>query len=323
MIDTGTANSRWWRRQSPLHSRATRTWVQSVAGQGNTTNRWVPAFALGALALAVAGQGGCGINKSRLATEQLVVSDAVDRAVAAIDFSPLSGHKVYFDTQFVKLGTGTNVEYVISSLRQQMLAYDCRLQEKAESADYIVEARVGALGYDGHEITYGVPGSAALGTASLFVGSPVPASALPELSLGRRNHQSGAAKIGLFAYDRQTREPVWQAGVTKGSSQARDLWIFGMGPYQQRSGSKPASQPMPFLGRKRSDPATDPVDSYAAPLVFRRAIERTTASPDNSPDKAENATVSHEAPLAEPNKLIPAPNAQPAAAANGGAKPVP
>ena len=60
-------------------------------------------------ALAAAGQVGCGMNKSRLATEQLVVSDAVDRAVAAIDFSPLSGRKVYFDTKYldgVKLGAG-------------------------------------------------------------------------------------------------------------------------------------------------------------------------------------------------------------------------
>ena len=37
---------------------------------------------------------GCGINKSRLATEQLVVSDAVDRAVATIDFSALSGNRL-------------------------------------------------------------------------------------------------------------------------------------------------------------------------------------------------------------------------------------
>src|ERR1051325_7335212 len=91
---------------------------------------------------------GCGINKSRLATEQLVVSDAVDRAVATIDFSPLSGQKVFFDTQYldgVNMGLNGNVKYVISSLRQQMLAYDLRLQEKVDTADYIVEGRVGVL----------------------------------------------------------------------------------------------------------------------------------------------------------------------------------
>jgi hypothetical protein len=286
--------------------------VQSVAAQGNGANRGAFALARFALALAVIGSVGCGINKSRLATEQLVVSDAVDRAVASIDFSPLSAQKVYFDTKYVdnvKLGPGANVEYVVSSLRQQMLAFDCRLQEKPETADYIVEARIGVLGNDGHEITYGVPGSAALGTASLFVGAPIPASALPELSLGRRNHQSGAAKIGLFAYDRQTREPVWQAGVTKGSSQVLDLWIFGMGPYQQKSGAKPKRRSGPLsMWKKEPGPAApDPVAAYSAPLVFRRAVERKSASPAS----AEIATVAHEQPAAEPQHLTPAANAQP------------
>src|SRR5262245_66153560 len=76
----------------------------------------------------------CGINKSRLATEQLVVSEAVDKAVATIDFSALSGKKVYFDTQYldgINMGPNGNVKYAISSLRQQMMAYDLRLQEKA------------------------------------------------------------------------------------------------------------------------------------------------------------------------------------------------
>src|SRR5256714_9699434 len=111
---------------------------------------------------------GCGINKSRLATEQLVISDAVDRAVATIDFSALSGKKVFFDTQFldgINMGPNGNVKYVISSLRQQMMAYDLRLQEKADTADYVVEGRVGVLANDGYEVTYGIPGNAEIGRA--------------------------------------------------------------------------------------------------------------------------------------------------------------
>jgi hypothetical protein len=276
-----------------------------------------------AIALA-AGQAGCGINKSRLATEQLVVSDAVDRAVASIDFSPLSGQKVYFDTKYVdnvKLGAGANVEYVVSSLRQQMLAYDCRLQEKPESADYIVEARVGVLGNDGHEITYGVPGNAALGTASVLLSNPVPIPALPELSLGRRHHQSGAAKIGLFAYDRQTREPIWQAGVTKGVSEARDLWIFGMGPYQQRSSARRKAKSGPLAIWQKKETAVerassrDPASAYASPLVFRRAVDRPSpahqgAAPGDA-SSSEIATVSHEQSAAQPQQFSPAANVQP------------
>jgi hypothetical protein len=294
--------------------------MQSVAGQGNAAIRRVTAAACFALALAAGMSGaGCSINKSRLATEQFVVSDAVDRAVAAIDFSPLSGQKVYFDTKYVdsvKLGAGANIEYVVSSLRQQMLAYDCRLQEKMETADYIVEARVGVLGYDGHEITYGIPGSAALGTASMLVGNPLPTGAAPELSLGRRNHQSGAAKIGLFAYDRESREPVWQAGLSQGGAQARDLWIFGMGPYQQKTETRPKrkSGPLSLWKKKEAEPAANPVATYASPLVFRRAIERPSPAL-NDAAAAEIATVSHEE-SAEPEKLSPPPVAQPVPGSN-------
>ena len=115
-----------------------------------------------------------------------------------------------------------NVKYLVSSLRQQMMAYDLRLQEKADTADYIVEARVGVLANDGYEVTYGIPGGAAAASATVLLAVPVPTPQMPELSVGRRNHQAGSAKIGLFAYDRTTREPVWQAGVRKGSSDVRD-----------------------------------------------------------------------------------------------------
>ncbi|HEX5106077.1 MAG TPA: DUF6655 family protein [Pirellulaceae bacterium] len=265
------------------------------------------------LALSMAGGVGCGINKSRLATEQLVISDAVDRAVAAVDFSPLSGQKVYFDTKYVdnvNLGAGANVGYVVSSLRQQMLAYDCRLQEKPETADYVVEARVGVLNYDGHEVTYGVPGNTALGTASVLLSNPVPLPAMPELSLGRRNHQAGTAKIGLFAYDRETREPVWQAGVIKASSQARDMWVLGMGPYQQRPTTH--RKRGLFSSRKSADELSaadaDPIGAFSSPLVFRRAVEKTAA------DEDDVATASHETP-AEPNPIQPAVDAKPVPAA--------
>jgi len=266
----------------------------------------VRACLVAALGLLLAG---CGINKSRLATEQLVVSDAVDRAVASIDFSPLSGNKVYFDTKYVEgvsLGPGGSMPYLISSLRQQMLAYDCRLQDKVEDADFVVEARVGVLQHDGHEVTYGVPGSAALGTASLLMASPIPLPALPELSLGRRNHQSGTAKLGMFAYDRETRQPVWQAGVTKGSSQSRDMWILGLGPYHKRP-SETKRRSMFELWNARAPVATsrDPLTAYSNSLVFDRASDLHKQK-ETAAATAEVATVSHEQPANEPAKAATA-----------------
>jgi hypothetical protein len=253
---------------------------------------------------------GCGLNKSRLATEQLVVSDAVDRAVATIDFSPLSGRKVYFDTKYlagVKLTPNGNTEYVISSLRQQMVAYDCRLMDKPEEAEFIVEARIGVLANDGHELTYGIPGTAAFTTASVFLAAPVPAPAMPELSLGRRNHQQGTAKIGLFAYDRETREPVWQAGLAKGSTRARDMWVFGLGPFESRG---PVRKRRGWFKAKEgeigvSNHASDSHDAYAGSVVFQRALERPVEPKESS---GEVQTASHE----EPAKLAPVTDAKPA-----------
>jgi hypothetical protein len=226
---------------------------------------------------------GCGINKSRLATEQLVVSDAVDRAVATIDFSALSGKKVFFDTQYldgVNMGPNGNVKYVVSSLRQQMMAYDLRLQEKADTADYIVEARVGVLANDGYEVTYGIPGNAAAASATALLPTPVPVPApgMPELSLGRRNHQAGTAKLGLFAYDRVSREPVWQAGVKRGASDMRDTWFLGLGPYHYR--------PKRSIGfwrgkedRMAAELTAESLSAYSSPILFERAVQSPADPP--------------------------------------------
>jgi hypothetical protein len=223
-----------------------------------------------------------------------VISDAVDRAVAEIDFSPLSGHKVFFDTKYldsVKPSTVSNTEYLVSSLRQQMAAYDLRLQDKREEADLVVEARVGVMSSDGHELTYGVPGSAALSTASVFLASPIPAPAMPELSLGRRNHQQGNAKIGVFAYDQKTREPVWQAGITKGASRARDTWVFGLGPFESRGPVERHG----WLSRSKKSGARDPVAAYSGPVVFQRGIEQSPAPEAQS----EVQTAGHTEPIAD------------------------
>lgn len=274
---------------------------------------------------------GCGLNKSRLATEQLVVSDAADRAVAEIDFSPLSGRKIYFDTKYlesVKLTPVGNVEYVISSLRQQMAAYDCRLQEKVEDAEFVVEARVGVLAHDGHELTYGVPGSAAMTTASVLLAAPVAAPAMPELSLGRRNHQQGTAKIGVFAYDRKTREPVWQAGLHKGASRSRDTWLFGLGPFESAGPVEPKQKKSTFFsGKKRSEhaDASDPHEAYAGSVVFQRALEKSTEEKSATKDeKVQTASFAEPKKLSEDGKppatakKMPPPTSPPMSAGGGG-----
>lgn len=174
---------------------------------------------------------GCGTtrtsNTQRTATEQLLISDAIDRAVQSIDFSKLAGQSVYFDDRhlFEVIDDG----YLISSLRQHLLASGCILKDDREQASYVVEPRAGAIGTDNDELLFGIP---ATNVPQLTLLSGLP-SAIPELPIIKRHHQRGVAKIAVFAYRRDTGEPAWQSGIATNESTANDVWLFGAGPFKK------------------------------------------------------------------------------------------
>lgn len=177
----------------------------------------------------------CGTNGNRRATDQLLMSDAVDQTVAQIDFRALRGKKVFLDTQYLVHIKGldyVNSEYIISSLRQQMFAAGCMVQDKAEDADFVAEARVGALGTDSHNLVYGIPASNALSTAATLMPNAPPLPSIPEISFARKDEKQGAAKVAVFVYHRETRQPFWQSGIAEAHSTSKDRWILGAGPFQ-------------------------------------------------------------------------------------------
>ena len=184
---------------------------------------------LSAIAVLVAALG-CGTTKwsdtSRTATEQLLISDAVDRAVSEIDFSVLAGRAVWLDTKYIN-GT-VDEKYTVGTLRQHMLASGCIIKESVEDSDYIVEIRTGAVGTNRNELLFGVPATS-LPTGGMF---PVAPTSVPELPLMKRTNQQGVCKLAVFAYDRVSGRPVWQSGTRQVASKAKDIWVFGTGPFQ-------------------------------------------------------------------------------------------
>ena len=163
------------------------------------------------------------------------MSNAVDRVISEMNFEPLAGQTVYLDDQYVTAVKGigfVNAPYVISSIRQQLTAAGCLIQDKEEDADVIVEPRVGSLGTDGHEVTFGIPPSNAISSAASVVANAPAIPVLPEVSLAKSDSQSGAAKIGCFAYYRESKQPIWQSGTLVAKSTANDTWFLGAGPLQ-------------------------------------------------------------------------------------------
>lgn len=224
---------------------------------------------------------GCGTTNSRSATEQLLVSDAVDRVISQINFAPLAGQTVYLDSKYIETIKTTgfvNAPYVISCLRQQLTAAGCLLQDAAATADIIVEPRVGTLGSDGHEITFGVPPSTALSSAASIVSNAPAIPLLPEISLAKSDSQSGAAKIGVFAYYRESKQPIWQSGTLVAHSTAKDTWFLGAGPLQYgtiHDGVKFAGSRIGFRKKKKKAPLhrNGPAFEYDEEIVFSKPRE--------------------------------------------------
>jgi len=279
---------------------------------------------------------GCGTTRwtdtRRTATEQLLISDAIDRAVQQIDFHQLAGADVYFDDSY--LSTAVDQDYVISSLRQHLLASGCVLKEKREDARYVVEARAGAIGTDRHDLLYGLPAT----NLPTLVPIPGVPTALPEIAVVKRTDQLGVAKLAVFAYDRTTGESVWQSGVSSTNSAAKDFWVLGMGPIQRGTiydgtafaGQKlhnPLVRRTPHIGRRHpSVPVTAEASFRSiAPQVARRSDAPKTdhAAPavsgvDRMPPPPAASKTAAGAVANGPFALSRLPT-QPAAAPSGGA----
>lgn len=176
--------------------------------------------------LVAAAATGCGTTSwsdtKRTATEQLLVSDAIERAIMKIDMSPLAGHRVFLDT--TALNAVDDKDYLTSTVRQHVLGSGGVLAEKREDAEIVVEARAGAIGTDRTSVLIGIPA-----TSVEFAGS---GTSIPEMALFKRSDQRAVAKINLFAYRRGTGQPLWQSGIANVATHARDRWVMGAGPFQ-------------------------------------------------------------------------------------------
>lgn len=232
---------------------------------------------------------GCGTTRwsdtARTATEQLLISNAIDRAVSELDFEVLSGRDVYFDPSYLR-GT-TDENYLVSSLRQHLLASGVVLREDRTEADFVVEARSGGVGTDRSDLLFGVPSVA----VPSVPGMPVPMpSTIPEIPFAKSTNQRAVAKIAVFAYNRKTGRPVLQSGVEPVTSTAKNSWFFGAGPFQRGTvyeGTKFAGDQVsvPIIGSRRQNRDAGDEAPITTGAVYRDGFEeeQPASAPEISP----------------------------------------
>ena len=181
--------------------------------------------------LAVTASTGCGTTRStdtaRTGTEQLLLTNAWDKALMRVDFRPLTGVPVYLDTTNI---SAVDQGWVVSSLREAMLTQGVLIREKREQAQFIVEGRVGAYGTDADSFLVGISQTTIPATIT-----GIPTGTIPELPLVKRSRQTAVAKLALFAYDRASGQLVWSSGTMLDQADTKNVFVGGLGPI--RSGS--------------------------------------------------------------------------------------
>jgi hypothetical protein len=205
-----------------------------IFGQRTSTRFISPSAKLLGL-LAIACSVGCTSTKqsntARTAREQLLVSQAVDQSLAKIDFSGLSGQKIFLDEKYLEC---TDKGYLVSSIRHRAMFNGAHLVAKPEDADIILEVRSGGVGTDLADSYLGIPEIVLPGMLTL-----------PQVRFINRTNQTAVAKIGLVAYDAKTQDILGSGGVSSALSDDNNWFVMGIGPYQNGSLKQELNRTLP------------------------------------------------------------------------------
>jgi Family of unknown function (DUF6655) len=173
------------------------------------------------VALATAPQG-CTTTKqsntARTATEQLLISNAIDQSLNKIDFTPLSGSRVFVEEKYMDC---VDKGYIIASVRHKLLQADVSLAPKPEDADAVMELRSGGVGTDVTSSYLGIPGFTMPGMIGI-----------PDIKVVNRDSQKAVAKLGIVVYDVKSKKELGEGGLSMARADDTNTYVLGIGPRQ-------------------------------------------------------------------------------------------
>ena len=158
-------------------------------------------------------------NTPATGLQQLLTTEAVDRAVKKLVLPDLQGHTVY-------LQTGSPAEwgdqfYLNQAVAAQFSERGAKVTFDPTQADSIVSVLAGSIGTDQKDILFGMPEA-----ASTFL--PI---ALPELAIYKAQDQQGFAKVELVATDAKTGGTLYRSGPTYGTTYVHNRTVLFIGWY--------------------------------------------------------------------------------------------
>lgn len=176
-----------------------------------------------AAALALAG---CTTNRltepGQTATEQLLISTAIDHAVVRLNPNLPAGTRVFVDPQYYDNAPGDAAlytKYAIASIRDRLLRLGLRLVDDRKSADVVAEVRTGGQSIDHHDFLLGIP--------SLPIPVPLTQAVIstPKVALFENDRQTGVAKLAITAVGKDGGLAN-STGPTYGESQKKEITLL-------------------------------------------------------------------------------------------------
>jgi hypothetical protein len=130
----------------------------------------------------------------RSASEQLIISTAIERAVTQLNLEVPAGTRVFVETAYFD---GYDNKYATAAVRDRLLREGVRLVPDRGAADAVVELRAGALSIDERAVLLGIP--------SFELPVPLAGQAkTPELALFKKADRLGLAKLAATTFDART-----------------------------------------------------------------------------------------------------------------------
>jgi hypothetical protein len=158
-------------------------------------------------------------NTSATGLQQLLTTEAVDRALQKLVWPDFSNRTVYVET-------GSPAEwgdqfYLNQAVTAHLTNQGAAVTLDPKAADYVVSVLAGAIGTDQKDVLVGMPP----------VASYVFPVALPEIAIYKAEDQEGFAKIELVASDAKRGGIVHRSGPAYGHTYVHNRTVLFIGWY--------------------------------------------------------------------------------------------
>lgn len=155
---------------------------------------------------------------ARSATEELLLSTSVDRAMTNADLSIFDHQKVFVDQTYFD---SYDPKYAVGTVRDALSREGALLMASAADADIIVEPRSGGISIDGSQSLIGIPS----------MGVPIPlagAVQTPEIAFYKADKQHSYSKIAILAYAKRSGAHLYSSGSLDGKAYNKYYSLLGI-----------------------------------------------------------------------------------------------